>query len=333
MKITIPAFNLELGGGTRTLVRVAEGLAAYGHDVAFLIPERGGIQWKVTVPVISVPWIVPDAFPKSDIILTNFWSTVPPAWESGAGQVVRFSLGYEPLWVKDPRAKETYLLPIPTLAISQWLASRIEAVAGRRPQVIHLGIEQETFVPPPPDAPPRSGILYIWRDKTLGYGFKGTDDFVQALGPVMQRYPRLPLTIVTPVACRVHLPYPHRVVVAPTDAKLAELYQQAAVFVSTSWFEGFSMPPLEAMSCGAAVVATNCGGIGEYARHQVNCLLVPPRTPMALAQAILTVLGDPALRQRLGAAGVATARDWSWQRTWKEMHEALTAIHEASRGT
>lgn len=327
MKITIPAFQLDLGGGTRALVRIAEGLAAYGHDVSFLVPERAEVKWNVTVPVKRVPGIYAHTVPKSDIILTNFWTTVPPAYESGAGQVVRLSLGYEPLWVSDPKAKETYQLPIPTLTISQWMANRIQAETGSRPQVIHLGIEQESFVPPQPTAPQRSGILYLWRDKSLGYGFKGTDDFMQALEPVMVRYPNLPITLVTPDASPIDLPHPHRVKVAPTDHELAALYQQAQVFISSSWFEAFSMAPLEAMSCGATVVATECGGIGEYALHTVNCLLVPTRTPLALAQAMMTALADPALRRRLGRAGIETARAWSWSRTWKEMHEALTAIH------
>jgi type III pantothenate kinase len=64
----------------------------------------------------------------------------------------------------------------------------------------------------------------------------------------------------------------------------------------------------EAMASSTAVVATNTGGTPEIVRDGVEGLLVPPRDPAALADAIGRLLADAALRARLGAAGVARAR-------------------------
>lgn len=49
------------------------------------------------------------------------------------------------------------------------------------------------------------------------------------------------------------------------------------IFISTSWWEGFGLPPLEAMACGCAVILSNSGGVNEYAQLDDNCLMFDPR--------------------------------------------------------
>ena len=122
------------------------------------------------------------------------------------------------------------------------------------------------------------------------------------------------------------LPFSTTLFKAPTDRQLADLYRQAAVFIFPSLFEGFGLPPLEAMACGAPVVTTACGGISEFARDGENCLMVPPADADALAQAILRLLGDPHLRARLSSAGVETARPWTWTRTVDQVDHFLRQV-------
>jgi len=81
-----------------------------------------------------------------------------------------------------------------------------------------------------------------------------------------------------------------------------EFLRKADVFVLPSYFEGLSIGLLEAMACGAPVVATAVGGTPDVIENRVNGLLVEPAQPDALAQAIVTMLTDDALRTRLREA-------------------------------
>ena len=81
------------------------------------------------------------------------------------------------------------------------------------------------------------------------------------------------------------------------------------LFVMSSTTEGLGTSLLDAMACGTPVVATAVGGIPEVVVDGETGLLVPPRDPDALAHAILRLLEDRALRERMGAAGLARVRE------------------------
>jgi glycosyltransferase involved in cell wall biosynthesis len=99
------------------------------------------------------------------------------------------------------------------------------------------------------------------------------------------------------------------------DADLPALYAGALAFAFPSLWEGFGLPVLEAMAAGAPVVASNRGALPEVTAGAA--LLVEPQAA-PLADALGAVLGDPSLRARLRAAGVARAAAFSWERTARE---------------
>jgi L-malate glycosyltransferase len=77
------------------------------------------------------------------------------------------------------------------------------------------------------------------------------------------------------------------------------------VFAMSSVTEGLGTSLLDAMACARPIVATRAGGIPEVVEDGETGLLVPPRDARALANALVTLLNDPAERERLGAAGLA----------------------------
>ncbi len=92
-------------------------------------------------------------------------------------------------------------------------------------------------------------------------------------------------------------------------------YLAADVFVSTPWYEPFGITPLEAMACGTPVVGSDVGGIRYSVADGVTGYLVPPREPIALAQRLEQLRGNPALAAAMGRAGVHRVRSrFTWDR-------------------
>jgi glycosyltransferase involved in cell wall biosynthesis len=112
----------------------------------------------------------------------------------------------------------------------------------------------------------------------------------------------------------------------PAD-DLVALYNLAEVFAFPSLYEGFGLPPLEAMACGLPVVASTAPALREVLDDVA--LLVNPQDVVALAEAMAAVLGDQALRSRLRESGLRRAALFSWGRTARE---TAAVYHEAIAG-
>ena len=97
------------------------------------------------------------------------------------------------------------------------------------------------------------------------------------------------------------------------DSDLRALYSSCRAFVYPSVYEGFGLPPLEAMSCGAPVVAGRTPAVAEVTNGAAR--LVNPRDPSEMARALVELLDDEGARRELADAGRRRAAEFSWERT------------------
>jgi glycosyltransferase involved in cell wall biosynthesis len=328
MKIVIPVLSLETGG-TRFIYQLANELADKGHTVEIVLPENAPVAWPLRTKITRVKALTPDSLPPADFYLPNFYPTVYPAWASQKGRVIRLSLGYEPLWVKEAEiARATYLIDAPIISLSQWHRQQILQGTGRDSTVIPGGVDTTVFRP---DlklslSTGHPTIAYILRSKEHGYTWKGSEDFWKACLYLSKLVPGFDIQVVAPEGAQYQSPLPYKIVKANSDAEMARFYAQADIFVSTSYFESFSMPPLEAMACGTAVVTTDCGGNREYTKNGENCLIVPPSDSKKLTMVLHQLLTQETKRNQLAQAGLQFAQSWTWRRTADQVEALLLQL-------
>jgi glycosyltransferase involved in cell wall biosynthesis len=111
------------------------------------------------------------------------------------------------------------------------------------------------------------------------------------------------------------------------ERTLACVYSGAALYVQPALTEGFGLPPLEAMACGAPVLSSNGGALPESVGDAAE--LLPPRDPAAWARSIVGILRDTARREELVRRGLAHSRAFTWART---AERTLDVYEEALRG-
>jgi glycosyltransferase involved in cell wall biosynthesis len=110
------------------------------------------------------------------------------------------------------------------------------------------------------------------------------------------------------------------------DDMLAALYRLASVFVFPSLYEGFGLPPLEAMASGTPVVTSNVSSLAEVAGDAA--MLVDPYDVGAIADGIRRVLTEPALAARLRERGLRRAREFSWDEAAARTQAIYRALGE-----
>lgn len=198
-------------------------------------------------------------------------------------------------------------------------------VPSARVQVVPLGVDAR-FNPVEPDPgrlahrfgiPPGPFILWVGTTEPR----KGLAPLLRAFALMRRRAPHVALVLVgewglADAAVERDLEQLGRSIIRPgfvSDDELVTLYSASACFCFPSLYEGFGLPPLEAMACGTPVVASSRAGIPEVVGD--GGVLVDPEDPDALADALEAVVLDPAHAADLRRRGRARARHFTWARS------------------
>jgi glycosyltransferase involved in cell wall biosynthesis len=174
-------------------------------------------------------------------------------------------------------------------------------------QEIPNGVDTSEFIPR--ELPLSSGervLIYVGRLDPL----KGLDDLLKAFKKVSERYPETRLVLVGDgpertnlIQLALELGISNAVSFEGIQEEVKTYLRRGEIFTFPSLTEGLSNVLLEAMACGLPVVATRIGGNTELIEDGLNGVLVNPRDPDELAEAIITLLANPEKSKQMGRGG------------------------------
>jgi glycosyltransferase involved in cell wall biosynthesis len=343
MRLTfvLPYFSRRPIGGLRVVYEIANVLARRGHEVTAVHPRglpdvalkhdlrsRASRLVDRAVALRGVPWMSVDprvrsihvspvddrSIPDADVVFATSWQTAKPVLglAAGKGRKHYIVMDFYPYIAPRPVLEESWRSGMRIAAVSRWLADLVLEAGVRREDVTSIsnGVSSvhRSSTKPGARAPSIAMMYGLANYKAPGDGLRALELARREMGPV-------PVCMFGPNASRRPAELPPWVEYRPlvSDAEVNRIYNAAAVFVSSSVAEGFCLPAAEAMSSGCAVVATDSGGIRDFAVHGENALLSPPGEPEALARNIVRALRDAALRERLAAAGAERIRGFTWE--------------------
>jgi glycosyltransferase involved in cell wall biosynthesis len=314
LRIVYVTEKTDVGGGHRLIFEYLNRLSRRGHDVSLFALDGPPDWFDLKVPVRrfeTYDELTAELAGIDAIKVATWWRTAEPVWRASVarGIPVFYVQDLETSYYPDGEygrhlVLASYRSEFRYVTISSWIRERLGEL-GHDAALLTPGLDHETFRPLS-DGPVRRTdmLLAIGRANPL----KRLDLTIGAWRALPEPRPELCLFGVEPEV----VPAGARFVEAPTDAQINELLNECTVFVQTSSHEGFALPPLEAMAAGAAVVATDAHGNRDFCRDGENCLMPTPEAP-AIARAISTLLADRALRERLAAAGIETARGYDFE--------------------
>jgi GT2 family glycosyltransferase/glycosyltransferase involved in cell wall biosynthesis len=329
LRIVYVTERTDVGGGHRLIFEDINGLVRQGHLVELFALDERPDWFELNAPVRSFTdygELERALAPLDAIKVATWWRTAAPVWAASVvqGIPVYFVQDIETTYYPDDepgrhRVLATYRPEFRYLTTSSWNRDRLREL-GHDAELVAPGIDLDTFRPLP-GARRGKALLALGRVNPL----KRFGLTLAAWRALPEPRPALHLFGVEPELAPEGASYD----VAPTDSRVNELLNECAVFVQTSSHEGFALPPLEAMAAGTAVVCTDADGNRDYCRDGVNCLM-PSATPGAIAGALQRVLDDGDLRERLGTAGIETARSYGLERRAESLGAFFAAL--AKRG-
>lgn len=314
------------------IARYASGLQSIGHEVTILSltrPRSSRLYRGLHVVALEQAGFVPS--PRTvaaavlslrrkiadvGVVVATWTPTLPVAFGlrhlCGGSRLVWLAMDYPEMFagrrVMRFALRHGALLCDATVAISQACAAHAGGMSRRRNMVvIPIGLDA-CFGPSIGPSGRRSGLLFVGDAGSR----KGLGDFLAAYENVVARAGPVPYTLVLREPPQMPLPAGGRVLSQVSDQELAAEYHRASIYVCASRAEGWGLPALEAMACGAAVITTAHQGCEAYARHEENCLVVPIAQPIAMADSICRLLATPDLREQLISKGYTMAAEMSW---------------------
>lgn len=219
--------------------------------------------------------------------------------------------------------------------------TRWEQWRGADPERIHViynGVDPQRFSPASEPVPEQRRPLIV--NVGLIFPLKGQIDLIDAAALVRQSVPEVEFRLYGSASDQAYfarcqakvaeLGLERTVVFAGSTTEPWEVYRSADVVAIASISEAFPYSLIEAMLCGAAVVATDVGGVSEALAH--SGVLVTPRDPAELAEAIETLLRSPEQRRRLGQQARARALEWFTEQRfvdeYRRTYERLAATRK-----
>jgi glycosyltransferase involved in cell wall biosynthesis len=248
----------------------------------------------------------------------------------------RLEMDHAPTWYKRLTLRRWYSFTVMQTRVAKRLPRVItvsensfndiaadHGVDPARMAIVPVGVDVDLFRPLPGVEPvPGRLITTASADVTM----KGLSYLLEALAKVRTERDDAHLVVIgrrkpggrsDAVIRRLGLDEHVEFVTGVPDERIIELYAEAQVAVVPSLYEGFSLPAIEAMSCGTPLVATSGGALPEVVgRDGGTALVVPPGDSGALAAKLRWALDEPGLRAAVGVAGrQRVIEQWSWRHT------------------
>ena len=341
----LPHYGYRPTGGFKVVYIYANAFAKLGNEVSIIYPAacKTGIRnlagfWRTwrgkkyksewfrlepEIKQIYVCTLNPKNIPDADVTIATAYETAVflNIYSLRKGKKVYFIQGLE-IWAGSRKQiLETWQYDMTKIVISQYLLD-----VGKKNAVSNLfyvpnAIDKKIY---------RVCVDFNDREKCIGMMYspaecKGSRYGIEALLEIKKQITDITAVVFGKEERPSDLPQWIEYYENPDQTYIVEkIYNRVSVFICSSICEGWGLPPMEAMACGAAVVTTDCGGVRDFAVPDETAIVCPVKDMEAIKNAVIMLLEDEGLRHYLVQNAMRKIEEFDWNKSIQRFLKIIT---------
>lgn len=349
----LPHFGINPTGGFKIVYEYANYLAQQGHDISivhghfinntkervvictkdyiklFLLKRKKWININKNIKLIYAPKLEEKYIPNADVTVATAWQTadVLAHMPLEKGKKLYLIQHYE-IWngSKEDVDRTWKNKDMHKIMISKWLID----IAKK----MDIPDDEITYIPNALDHNKFKMLKSIEGRKKIismmysDVDWKGGKEGIEALKEVKKNNPEVQIRLFGKGKRNESIPEWMQYYENPKQNVLVEeIYNESSIFLCPSWFEGWGLPPMEAMACGCAVVTTDNGGVSDFAINNETALVCKPKDVKEMSSLLIKLVNDDDLRVKLAESGKNNVQNFTWEKSFKKFEDILIKLN------
>ena len=333
LEITYIMVWTKVCGGSKIILEYANRLAKRGHKINIVTydeyPKWFSLSENVNFIKVTNGEDIINYIPESDVVVSTSWKCIRKAVKSNKGPVAFFEQGGSHLFELDKLndrkreiVQQRMRLPAFIYTVSQYSADKIKEIYGKDASIIYNALETSIFYSRKEEKQKEETSITIVGSEE--FKFKNIGEILEVIRLLKRNY-KIKLNWITQNNPKIN-EEGKDAIVNPQQKVIGDVLRNTDIYICNSEYEAFGLPTLEAMTCGAAVITTDTGGMRDFVQNGINALVINHHDKDDMKEKIEMLINDKKLMHKIAENGMKTALKFNWDNSIINMEKYFRKI-------
>ena len=333
LEITYIMVWTKVCGGSKIILEYANRLAKRGHKINIVTydeyPKWFSLSENVNFIKVTNSEDIINYIPESDVVVSTSWKCIRKEVKSNKGPVAFFEQGGSHLFELDKLndrkreiVQQRMRLPAFIYTVSQYSADKIKEIYGKDASIIYNALETSIFYPRKEEKQKEETSITIVGSED--FKFKNIGEILEVIRLLKRNY-KIKLNWITQNNPKINEERKDAIV-NPQQKVIGDILRNTDIYICNSEYEAFGLPTLEAMTCGAAVITTDTGGMRDFVQNGINALVINHHDKDDMKEKIEMLINDKKLMHKIAENGMKTALKFNWDNSVINMEKYFRKI-------
>lgn len=321
-------------GGSKIILEYANRLSKRGHKITLVSydekPNWFNLDKNVEFIQVLENEQLEDNIPDCDLIIPTSWKNIYQAVKYGKAPVTFFEQGGSHIFDVQNLSKRKYDVVKSRIGllsfvhtVSSFSKEKIREYYGIDSEVICNAVDSTIFYSRKSVEKNNEGVINITIIGSEGFKFKNINESLQAIRNLKRKDKNINLNWISQDEPKIN---EEKAIVNPEQIEIGNILRNTDIFICNSEYESFCLPALEAMTCGAAVITTDNGGIRDFVKNGYNALIIEKHNLQDLMEKIEFLINNKEKREEIAKNGIETSKRFSWDESTNKIENYYKQI-------